>query len=140
MRASRVAGPRVSMQGSFAAARSLLKLFHHLVNAKSSSFLTRREFLERLEELADDLLRGHTDKGVVEPPVVVRVRRDVGPLVGIRSQIEEFRKAQGGEGLAPHPQRSRGALLRENKLPVVVAQADEVGVIVEVVELHPRTL
>jgi hypothetical protein len=60
-----------------AGSRAALQLFHNLVYAEASGFLARREFPERLKRLANDLLRGHTDEGMVEPPVVIRVRRDV---------------------------------------------------------------
>jgi len=86
------------------------------------------------------MLRRDTNVGMVEPPVVVRVRRDVRPFVRISSQIEELRKPQRNERLSPNAQRSRDALLLKNKLPVVVAQADEFGVVIEVEELLSRAL
>jgi hypothetical protein len=38
---------------------------------------------------------------VIDEPVVIRVRRDVRPLVGIGPQIEYFRDSQIGEGIGP---------------------------------------
>src|SRR5215471_15510110 len=123
-----------------AAYRTLRQLFHHSVQAEAAGLLTWRELLERLEELADDVLGGNTDEGVVEPPVVVGVRRDVRPFVRVGAQIEELRKPQCRKRLTPDSQRSRGALFLEHELPVVVTQADQFGIIVEVVELLARTL
>src|SRR5262245_63182201 len=77
---------------------------------------------------------------MVEPPVVICVRRDVRLLIRIGPQVEELRKPQGSERFLPYQQSSLGALFSENKLPVVVAQADQVGVVIEVVELFARTL
>src|SRR5262245_56953586 len=123
-----------------AARRALLQSIQHLVNAEAAGPLAGWELLERLEELPDDLLRGDADEGVVEPPVVVRVRRNVGSLIWVHPQIVELRKTHGGERLTPDLERSLGALLGKDELPVVVAQADEVGVVVEVVELRARAL
>src|SRR5262249_59102702 len=47
---------------------------------------------------------------------------------------------QGSERFLPYQQSSLGALFGKNKLPVIVAQSDQVGVIVKVVELLARTL
>src|SRR6187549_3631249 len=82
-----------------------------------------------------DGLGRHTNKRMVEPPVVIGIRGDVRPFIRIGPQIEQLWKAQRSERLAPDPQRSRNALFGKYKLPVVVAQADQVGVVVEVVEL-----
>src|SRR5262245_23036072 len=87
-----------------AASRACPQLFQNLVHAEAARFLARREFLERGQELADDRLRGHTDKCMVEPPVVIRVRCDVRPFIRIGPQIEEFRKPQRSERLTPNPQ------------------------------------
>src|SRR5262249_2652407 len=75
-----------------------------------------------------------------EPPSVTGVRREVRLLIRIGPQVEELRKPQGSERFLPYQQGSLGALFSKNKLPVVVAQTDQVGVVIEVVELLARTL
>src|SRR5215471_9897678 len=122
-----------------AASRAFPQLVQDLVHAEAARFLAWREILEGGQELADDGLRRHTDKCMVEPPIVIRVRRDVRPFVRIGPQIEELRKPQWCERLTPNPQCSGGALFGEDKLPVVVPQANQIGIIVEVVELLART-
>src|SRR5262245_20137410 len=77
---------------------------------------------------------------MVEPPVVIGVRSDVRLLIRIGPQVEELWKPQGSKRFLPYQQSSLGALFGKNKLPVVVAQADQVGVIIKVVELFARTL
>src|SRR6185436_15388662 len=119
---------------------TLRQLFHYQVQAEAARLLARRELLERGEELADDVLRGDADEGVIEPPIVVRVRRDISPFERISPQIKELRKPQSRERLTPDLQRSGDSLFLEDKLPVVVAQADQFGVIVEVEELLARSL
>src|SRR5215467_11382594 len=123
-----------------AARCAFLQLCQNLVYAKAAGFLARREFLKRFEELSDDGLRRYTNIGMVEPPVVIGVRRDVRLLIRIGPQVEELRKPQGSERFLPYQQSSLGTLFSKNKLPVVVAQTDQVGVIIKVVELLAWTL
>ena len=54
----------------------------------------------------DDGRRRQDDVGVVEQPVVVGVRRDVGALERVRAQVEELRHAQRHERLGPDLQRA----------------------------------
>jgi len=74
--------------GTLAAAAccTLCQLLHHQLQAEAASLLARREFLESSEELADDMLRRHTDARflcspvpflafVVRLPIRSRVRR-----------------------------------------------------------------
>src|SRR5688572_20636873 len=75
-----------------AARCTLRQLLHHEVQAEAAGLLARRELLEGGEELADDVLSRDADEGVVEPPVVVRIRRDVCPLERIGSQVEQLRE------------------------------------------------
>ena len=86
-------------------------------------------------------LRGE-DRGtrVVEDPVVVGVRGDVGPLVGVGAQVEELGHPQRDERLGPDLQRALDALLHEDDLPVVEPQRDQVAVVVEVDEALARAL
>src|SRR5262245_45302032 len=101
-RADHSASPRVSQLASFAGSGALPQLFQDLIHAEASGSLARREFFERGEELPDDALRRHTDIGMVHPPVVIRVRRDVCPFIRIRPQIEELRKPQRCERFLPY--------------------------------------
>ena len=87
---------------------------------------------------ADDGLRRHEDKRVADQPVPIRVRRDVGPFVGVHPQIEDLRQPQLSERFGPNPHRALGALFGKNKLPVVVAQGHQVALVAEVEELLAR--
>src|SRR6476659_3988833 len=77
-----------------AAGESSLQPGHRLVDREARRLLPRRELLERLEELGDDVRRREGDVVVVEEPVVIRVRRHVGALERIGAQVEELRNAE----------------------------------------------
>ena len=51
---------------------------------------------------------------MAENSIVVRVRGDVRPLIGIGAQIEDFREPQVGEGY-PEEQLAIGPLLHERR-------------------------
>ena len=55
---------------------------------------------------------GHEQVGVVEQPVIIGVRRDVGPLVRIGSQIEDLRHAQ-----AARTAQTKFAMFRSRAAP-----------------------
>jgi hypothetical protein len=114
--------------------------FHRLIDRERGRFLTRREFVERLQEVCHDPLRGQRQKVILQEPVVVSVRGDVGALEGIGPQVVELGNAQSRERLGPHTQRPFAALLHEHDFPVVESQRDQVAVIVEVDETWTRTL
>ena len=86
------------------------------------------------------IVRRQDDVVVVEDPVVVGVRRDVGALERIRPQVEELRDPQRDERLGPDLQRALDALLHEHDLPVVEAEREHVAVVGEVDEPLPRAL
>src|SRR5262245_24330518 len=67
-----------------------LQLRNGLVDREARRVLPRRELLEGLEELGDDGRRGQDEDAVVDDPVPVRVRRDVGALERIGTQVEEL--------------------------------------------------
>ena len=74
---------------------------HHLVEAEAGRLLSLREFDQRLQHLGDVGPRRDQQEGVVEKPVVVGVRRDVGPLMRVGPQVEDLRNPQLGERLGP---------------------------------------
>ena len=75
---------------------------------------------------------------MVEEPVVIGIRCNVGALVRIGAQIVELRHAQRDKRLGPDPQCAGGALLHEYELPVVVTQAREIAVVREIEVLYAR--
>ncbi len=77
---------------------------------------------------------------MVEKPVVISVRGDVGALVRISPQVENFRNPQVRERVGPNEQCSRGPLLQEHELPVIVAQTNQLLVVVDVKKRLPRAL
>ena len=77
-----------------------LQLGDGLIDREAGRLLTRRELLERLEELADDAAAAIPGRRC-RHPILVRVRRDVGALEGVGAQVEELRDAQRHERLGP---------------------------------------
>ncbi len=59
----------------------------------------------------------------------LRVRGNVSTLVRVEAQVEDFRDAQLGVGLDPHPERAWAAHLTEHKLPVVEAEGRQVAIV-----------
>src|SRR5262244_2616898 len=95
-----------------------LHLLDHLVDAETRRTLARRIVLERLKELADRRQHAVQDPGVGHEPVVIRVRGNIGPLVGVGAQIEHLRKAQLGEGFGPNAHGAGCPLFLEYHFPV----------------------
>jgi hypothetical protein len=62
------------------------------------------------------------------------------PLIGIRTQIKELGQPQARKGLRPELHRAVAALLHENDLPVVIAQAEDVAVVTQIDEELARAL
>src|SRR6516162_6415557 len=85
-----------------------LQLRKDFVHVEAGRLLALRIVPERHQELA------------IQKPIVVGIRRDIGALVRVGPQIEHLRKAQVGERLRPDSKSSRGSLLHEHKLPVIV--------------------
>src|SRR5262245_31079708 len=74
----------VSCLPMLGALRRLCHLVDHLVEAEARRLLSRREFLEGAEELADRSLRRHEQIDAAEHPVVVGIRRNLRVLVRVR--------------------------------------------------------
>src|SRR5262245_46469526 len=125
---------------AFSAPRGLLQRLHDVVDAEARRLLPRREIFEGRDELAHDGLSRHHQERMADAPLVIGVRRDVGPLVGIHSQVVQLRQPQAGERLRPDPQRAFNALLAEHLLPILVADRHELAVVVEVEEFLARGL
>lgn len=103
--------------------RSLLQLLHDLIQVEAGRLPALRIILERHQELAHIVLGRHKQEEVVDDPIVVRVRGDVRPLIGVSPEVEEFGEAQGDEWLSPDAQGTRHALLHEHQFPVIKPQA-----------------
>ena len=110
---------------SFASASSMVKVFGLCIGGK---------LVEGFRELRRARLRRIDEIGVVQEPVVVRVRGDVRELVRIGAQVEQLRHPQSRERLGPDLHGSLAALLHEHQLPVVVAHGEHVAVVAEVEE------
>ena len=117
-----------------------LHLLDHRVDAETRRTLARRIVLERLKELADRRQHAVQDPGIGHEPVVIRVRGNIGPLVGVGAQIEHLREAQLGKGFGPNAHGSGCPLFFENHFPVLVAHRDDIAVIVEIDELFSRAV
>ena len=92
---------RSSPPSAAGAARGVAHLGHRLVDGEAGRLLARREVLERRQERPHDRLRREDDVVMVEEPVVVRVRRDVGPLERVGSQVEQLRESGAARRAPP---------------------------------------
>src|SRR5262245_4553551 len=86
---------------------ALLHLAEHIVEVEAGGLLALRILPERLQVLPDKGLRRHQQEDVIDKPIVVGDRRDVGALEGIRAQVVQLWHAQGDEGLGPNFHRAR---------------------------------
>src|SRR5262245_64329622 len=77
----------------------LLHLLQDFVQVEGGRLLPLRVLSERRQELADESLSWYEHERVIEDPIVVGVRGDVCPLVGIRPEVIELREPQGHERL-----------------------------------------
>src|ERR1700754_4639695 len=69
--------------------------FHHLdciIDGESVWLLNDREVFEGLCKLLGDRHRAIEDVGVIEEPLVVRVRSDIGELIRVGAQVKELRQ------------------------------------------------
>src|SRR5258706_1815865 len=115
----------------------LLRLFqflHDFVQIEAGCLLPLRVVTERGQELAHVILCWHKQEHVIEQPVVVRVRGNVRPLIGIGTEIEDLWNAQASKGIGPEQKLPVGALLHEHYLPVVVSQSDQLLIVVDIEE------
>ena len=78
----------------------LLKPAEHVAEVEAGGLLTLRVVPERLQEFPDIGLRRHQQIDVVDQPIVIGVRRDVGALKGVRPKIENLWHAQVVNGSA----------------------------------------
>ena len=112
---------------------------HHLIEAKASRLLTRRELLECRKEFADDVLRRNEQKCAIETPLGVPDADLVRLLEWIGTQVAKTRESHRHERFLPDVQ-PLGSLLLEGKLPIVIANGDHRSVIVEIEEFVTRIL
>src|SRR5271166_2694488 len=82
-------------------------LFHYRVEVERGGFLTRRELDEVLNLLCYDRLHEIQLRHVIDHPVKVRVRVEVGSLERIAPQADNMRQAKLDEGLGPLLHRVR---------------------------------
>ena len=99
VRDHRLATPACSLASTF----SMLKLAGSCRGGNSTSVVSM---------LRDVHLCRHQHPGPVHHPVVVGVRRDVGPFVRVGAQVEDLRDAQLGERLGPDLQGARARVAR----------------------------
>src|SRR6516162_9646212 len=118
---------------------ALLHLLEHL-EVEAGGLLPLRILPECLQEFPDKGLRRDHQVDVVDYPIIVGVRRDVGTLEGIGAEIEHLWYTQTSERLGPQLQRAGRALLREHQLPIVIAQCHELLVVIAVEEPLARAL
>src|SRR5262249_45009487 len=113
----------------------------HLIDAEARWPLAWRIVFECRQELANDRRTGHNYAGSVRhQPVIICIGSDIGALIGIGAEIEEFWNAQLGEGLRPDAHRSVDALLFKYDLPVLDSRRYEISVIVEIDEFLARAV
>src|SRR5215467_9064985 len=101
---------------------ALLHLSQYLVEVEAGGLLALRVLPEGLEKFPDKGLRRHQQVDVIDKPVVIGDRRDVGALEGIGAKIEELWHAKRDKGFRPDAHGAWLSLFREHDLPIVVAQ------------------
>jgi hypothetical protein len=89
-----------------------------------------------LQVLRHDRLRRDEHKGVLHEPPHVVARLVLGPLEGVRAQIEQGGHTQRYHRLSPDRETVR-LLLHEHRLPLLVAQAGKVAFVGPVEEFAP---
>jgi len=97
-----------------------------------------RVFLECAEELADDSLRGYHQERMAQQPIIVGIRRDLGAFIRVHAQIEHGRGPHANERITPDRERFFHSLFAEHKLPIIVAKANELPVVVEIEKFLTR--
>src|SRR6516165_3335781 len=80
---------------------TLLYLAQHVVEVEARGFLALRILRKSLQELPDKALRRHQQIHVIDQPIVVGDRGDVGALERIRAEIEDLWHAKVYERLGP---------------------------------------
>src|ERR1700722_13419034 len=120
-----------SVMGS---AHSLGHLRQCLVDGEARGLLSWWKFFECRRELRRDRLRREDDVVAVDEPVIICVGSDVRSLERVRPQVVQLRKSQGNEWFRPNPKRTLTTLLHEYYFPIVIAERNDVSIIVEIHE------
>src|SRR5262249_48641942 len=111
---------------------SLLHFAEHLVQVEAGGFLALRVLPEGLQKFPDKGLRRHQQEDVINKPIIVGDRCNVGPLKRDGAKIEQLRYAKRDKRVRPDPHRARLSLFGEHYLPMVVAQCHELLVVIDV--------
>src|SRR5262245_35351860 len=107
-----------------------------LIDAEARRLLPRREFLEALEPLLNDRLRGVLVRDVLDEPVIV-FEAILSALERIGPKVEHLGDAQDRQWLTPDVE-SRRALFGEHDLELMDAKRHQVAVIAPVEEALTR--
>src|SRR5215211_5412094 len=86
--------PTATVSSSSPRGQRALELLDDLIDGEAGGRLARWELLEGRQELGDHPGGGEDDVVVVEQPVVVGVRGDVGALERVGGQVVELRHPQ----------------------------------------------
>src|SRR5215212_10809381 len=88
----------MSLPSLTAFSERVLELGDHLIDREAGRLLAGREVLEGSQELGHHRGRRQRDVVVVEEPVIVGVRRDVGPFEWVGAQVNSLgtRRATNG--------------------------------------------
>lgn len=124
---------------SLACAGHAFNLFFKGIEAPIVRGLAGREVFQGHEEPACHALQGHEHEGAVDHPVVIGVRVVLGFFEWIAAQVEEQRRAEMDEGLAPDLELL-GAVFPIDGFPVADADGDHFGGVIQIDELVARGL
>ncbi len=109
--------------------------FLDLIDREASRPLARRilykSFKERggLHRCLSEQVR------ILGPPVVVLIGNNVCPLKRIHTQIKDLGYAQASKRILPDIKSTRFAHFAEDRFPIAKSQADQLGIIIEIVKL-----
>ena len=115
-----------------------LQSLYRLVNAEARRFLSRRKFLEGLNEVHNVGLGRDTQERVINRPVPVGVGRDVRALVRVGTQIEHLGHAETNKRIVPNGHSAWRPLFGKHEFPVLITQSEEVSVVAKINKLTAR--
>src|SRR5579862_3798667 len=107
----------------------------NLIDTEAGPALARRILSEGFQEGRSLHCSNAGEIGILDEPVIVLIRRDIGALVRVHSQVKELREPQRSERIRPDQQIPGSALFLEDNLKVTETRGHQVSIIVEIKEI-----
>src|SRR5215469_6514847 len=129
-----IAMPPALMFARLIALRWVLQLLQKAIEVEALRFLSRRKVFESANKVRRNRLGSVQQKGLLQRPGVVRVRRDIRAFIWIHAQIVEFWQPPTRKRFSPDIEGAWGLLFAEDKLPISKAYRHELTVVIDVDE------